>query len=85
MKVCVDRTRSALNKLQHKNTIELTNNDSSTSTGINNDGNSQDSENLKMPALLLSNENKPNGFKQHTKNMFNKFSSYWFTYIYIYI
>ena len=58
MKVCVDRTRSALNKLQHKNTIELTNNDSSTSTGINNDGNSQDSENLKMPALLSSNENK---------------------------
>ena len=25
------------------------------------------------------------GFKQHIKNMFNKFSSYWFTYIYIYI
>ena len=25
------------------------------------------------------------GFKQHIKNMFNKFSSYWFTYIYIYM
>ena len=25
------------------------------------------------------------GFKQHIKNMFNKFSSYWFTYIYMYI
>ena len=25
------------------------------------------------------------GFKQHIKNMFNKFSSYWFIYIYIYI
>ena len=25
------------------------------------------------------------GFKQHIKNMFNKFSSYWFIYIYIYV
>ena len=28
---------------------------------------------------------KIDGFKQHIKNMFNKFSSYLFTYIYIYI
>ena len=30
-------------------------------------------------------KNKGDGFKQHIKNMFNKFSSYWFIYIYIYI
>ena len=29
--------------------------------------------------------NISDGFKQHIKNMFNKFSSYWFIYIYIYI
>ena len=43
MQVYVDRTRSILNKLQHQKTIELTNDDTSTSTGINNDDNSQDS------------------------------------------
>ena len=58
MQVCVDRTRSALNKLQHQKTIELTNDDTSTSTGINNDDDSQDSENMKMPALSSSNKKK---------------------------
>ena len=40
MQVCVDHTRSTLNKLQHQKTIELMNDDVSTSTGINNDDDS---------------------------------------------
>ena len=56
MKVCVDRTRSTLNRLQHRNRIQLTNDDSSTSTAIDNDDDSQASENMKMPALSSSNE-----------------------------
>ena len=40
IQVCVDRTQSALNKLHHQKTIELTNDDTSTSTGINNDDDS---------------------------------------------
>ena len=57
MRVCVNRTRSAL-KLQQGNKFQLTNDESSTSTALNNDDDSADSENLKMPALLSSNENK---------------------------
>ena len=57
MQVCVDCTRSPLNELQHQKTIELTTYDTSTSTGINNDDDSQDSENMKLPVLLSSNEN----------------------------
>ena len=36
-------------------------------------------------ATKTSGTSMADGFKQHIKNMFNKFSSYWFTYIYIYI
>ena len=57
MRVCVNRTRSAL-KLQQENKFQLTNDESSTSTALNNDDDSADSENLKMPALSSSNENK---------------------------
>ena len=64
MQVFVDRTRSALNKLQHKKTIELTNDDTSSSTGINNDDNSQDSEYMKIPALSSFNENKTSAQEQ---------------------
>ena len=60
MKVCVDHSRSALNALQGKKKIALTDNDSNStsSTGTNNNDNSQDSENMKMPALLSSNQKK---------------------------
>ena len=58
MQVCVDRTRSALKKVQRSKTIELTHDDTSTSTGINNDDDSADSENMKMPALSSSSKNK---------------------------
>lgn len=58
MQVCVDRTRSTLNQVQHKKVIDLNDDDTSTSTGVNNDDDSQDSANMKMPALSSSNENK---------------------------
>ena len=58
MKNYVDRTRSAINELQHEKKIDNTNNDRCTSTGINDDDASHDIENMKMPALLPSNVNK---------------------------
>ena len=58
MQVSVDRTRSALDKVQTQKTIELTNDDTSTSTGINIDDDSADSDDMKMPALSSSNEKK---------------------------
>ena len=62
MKVCVDCSRSALNVLEGKKKIALTDNDSNStsSTSTNNDDDSQDSENMKMPALSSSTSKKNN-------------------------